>query len=330
MTSTTPAISVLTPVWNGLPFLKECVESVFSQSFQDWEHIISDNGSTDGTRDYLDSLPGDSRRRIFKQEKNLGIGGNLDFLVSNARAPIVYILCADDYFYADGLSRVVKEWNNVPTDTAFIAFNWKEAIGHSEIAKYSYEVLPKKIDPFASRFVFFLFGNVAGNLSNVSARVDVLKHSGGFSRPLKQALDFDVWADIARTHTMMLSDTETAFVRIHKGTATNYMNTKGQQFAEHLVVYDKLIQDLLPYVDREQLVRYFNIEIPSFHLREAIKFALHGRFQKMDSFMKTESSITWPKWKKLILCLPYALSEQLRYKVLIRMAGNILKQHKII
>ena len=75
--SVVPTISILTPVWNGLPYIKECVDSVFAQEFQDWELIISDNGSTDGTRDYLDTLK-DQRVRIFKQEKNLGIDGNLN------------------------------------------------------------------------------------------------------------------------------------------------------------------------------------------------------------------------------------------------------------
>jgi len=329
MQYTSPAITVITPVWNGLTYLKECVESVLSQDFQNWEHIISDNGSTDGTREYLDTIT-DPRVKIFKQEVNLGIGGNLDFLISKVQSPLVYILCADDYFYPGGLGRAVTEWDRVPADTAFITFNWKQVIDHSKLAKYSYEVLPKRITPMASRFVFFLFGNVAGNLSNNSARLSSLKSSGGFTRPLRQALDFELWAEIARDHPMMLSDVETAYVRVHKGTATNYLNIKGQRFAEHLVIYEKLMKELLPYVELKYLIRYFNIEIPSFHLREAIKFALHGKFKKMESFQETESNITWPKWKKLILCLPFALSERLRYIFLIRIADMILKQNKII
>ena len=48
-----PAISIITPVWNGLPYIKECVESVIAQDFQDWELIIGDNASEDGTSEYL-------------------------------------------------------------------------------------------------------------------------------------------------------------------------------------------------------------------------------------------------------------------------------------
>ena len=43
--SALPAISILTPVWNGLPYIQECVESVIAQDFQDWEMIIGDNAS---------------------------------------------------------------------------------------------------------------------------------------------------------------------------------------------------------------------------------------------------------------------------------------------
>lgn len=327
MATSKPAISIITPVWNGLPYIRECVESVFSQEFKEWEFVISDNGSTDGTRDYLDTLT-DSRVRIFKQEQNLGIQGNLNFLISKANAPIAYILCADDYFYPGGLGRALTEWSTVAPETAFIAFNWKDAIKHSALAKYSHEVIPKKIDPITSRFVFFLFGNVSGNLSNVSVKVDTLKTSGGFNKNLRQTLDFELWSRIARDHPMVLSDTATAFVRVHENAATAYMNTKGQRFAEDLVIYEKLIEELLPYVDRRKLLTYVNIEIASFHLRDAIKAALHGRFARMANFMETKSSISWPKWKQLILCLPFALSERGRHKLMMKMSKDIMKHNR--
>ena len=49
-------ISIITPVWNGLNYLEECIQSVLTQEFDHWEMIISDNGSTDGTREYLDTI----------------------------------------------------------------------------------------------------------------------------------------------------------------------------------------------------------------------------------------------------------------------------------
>jgi len=63
-------ITVLMPVYNGMPYIPQAVESVLSQSETDWELIISDNGSTDGTRDYLRTLT-DPRIRVHYQDSNL-------------------------------------------------------------------------------------------------------------------------------------------------------------------------------------------------------------------------------------------------------------------
>src|SRR5208282_2137762 len=105
------AVSIITPVWNGLPFLKACVESVQAQRFEDWELLISDDGSTDGSREWLANLP-DPRIRIFEQSRNLGIFGNLNFLFDRAIAPVSQILCQDDYF-ADSrsLDKLDRLWH---------------------------------------------------------------------------------------------------------------------------------------------------------------------------------------------------------------------------
>jgi glycosyltransferase involved in cell wall biosynthesis len=49
-------VSVILPTYNRLAFLREAVESVFDQTYHDWELIVADDGSTDGTRDYLATL----------------------------------------------------------------------------------------------------------------------------------------------------------------------------------------------------------------------------------------------------------------------------------
>jgi glycosyltransferase involved in cell wall biosynthesis len=264
-----PAISIVTPVWNGLPYIKECVESVLTQDFQDWELIISDNGSTDGTRDYLDTLV-DPRIQIFKQEKNLGIDGNLNFLFTKPSSDIAYTLCADDYLYEGAIGRIVKEWSLVPPDTGFIGFNWREVIKHSINAKYSYEVLPKVLRPGFAQLAFFLFGNLPGNLSNVSSKVSAVVASGGFDDDFRLAGDYEIWSRLSRTHTMVLSDTETCFVRRHEGVATNYLNKQGQLFNEHIRIYEIFVEELSDTCGRQNLIDYFNVEVCSYHLRDSI------------------------------------------------------------
>lgn len=320
-----PSISIVTPVWNGLPYIKECVESVLSQDYQDWELIISDNGSTDGTRDYMDTLV-DPRIKTFKQEKNLGIDGNLNFLFSKASGEIAYTLCADDYLYPGALTRVVKEWTVVPDGTGFIGFNWKEVIKHSINAKFSYEILPKVLRPGFAQLAFFLFGNLPGNLSNVCSRVSAVIEGGGFDEEYRLAGDYEIWARLSRTHTMVLSDTETCFVRRHEGVATNYLNKQGQLFNEHIRIYEKFVEELSPYCDRQKLIDYFNIEVCSYHLRDSIKAILYGRTANIKRYLTVKSPIFWPTWKRLLGCLPYALYESGRLRHVNARAAELLKE----
>lgn len=325
--NTIPAISIITPVWNGLPYIKECISSVLIQEYQDWELLIGDNGSTDGTREYLDTLL-DSRIKVFKHVNNLGIFGNLNFLFSKANTSFAYILCADDYFVPNALTNVLQEWKKVSPCTAFIAFNSKESLNYSKLMRYSHSVLPQNPDPKFATLAFFLFGNFPGNLSNVSVKIDVIRNSGEFLVELKSAGDFEMWSRLAKNNDIALSNTKAAYVRRHKGVASNYLNQKGEQFSQHVAIFTSLIETLTPFYNRKKLVDYFNIGVCSFHFRKAIKAALHGQLAYLKVLLKAQSSIVWPQWKKLFLCIPLALSEGGRESLTVLMARNFINQQK--
>lgn len=91
----TPRITVLMPVYNGLPFLREAVESVLNQTFTDFEFLIIVDGSTDGSLEYLQSCV-DSRIRIVVNEKNLGTAGTMNKGIELATAPYIARLDQDD------------------------------------------------------------------------------------------------------------------------------------------------------------------------------------------------------------------------------------------
>ena len=90
-----PLISVVTSVHNGEAYLKECVDSVLNQTFQDFEYIILNNGSTDGTARILDQYK-DPRLRIVNQD-NLGIVNSLNKGTSLSSSDFIAHLDADDF-----------------------------------------------------------------------------------------------------------------------------------------------------------------------------------------------------------------------------------------
>jgi len=237
-----PAISILTPVYNGLPFIRECVQSVLSQEFQDWELIISDNGSTDGTLDFLKTLS-NPQIRVYFQQNNLGIFGNLNFLLQHASSEISFILCADDTFTRSGLSEVVNEWKAVPDDVGLVRFNWTKArFGTGK--RITYYLLPKVIIPEDSDFYFFLTGCIQGNLSNTSFRTEALRKAGGFELDLPYAGDYKTWPKLGRTTKSYLSESNVSCVRRHPNVASNYLTKNGQLITERQIVREDLYNRL--------------------------------------------------------------------------------------
>ncbi len=324
MTKAAPAISILTPVWNGLPYIKECVASVLAQDFQNWEMIIGDNASDDGTSEYLQTI-NDPRIKVYRHEKNLGVYRNIRFLYNKATTPIYTALCADDYFYPGGLRKIVEAWENVGNEVGLITFNWKvRQMHHDALTVLSYSVLPSKLDRSNAAIAFFLFGNIPGNFSEVSARVPLVV-SEDFLYDIKYSGDFEYWLRLTEKTAIQLNDTEVVYIRRHDRVMATYAITRGEYHEESVGVFEKLIDQLSEKCSRQRLIAFYNMNNCAYHLRDAIKSALFGKFAALRSFLKLKSDIFWSF--QLIRVLPFAISERLRYAVVVPLARNILSEY---
>jgi len=97
-----PLVSVCIPCYNAEKYLRETVNSVRQQTYPNIEINIRDNASTDGTPELLRALAAeDSRIRVFRNEPNLGMAGNWNAVVSDARGEYVNMLSADDLLLPD-------------------------------------------------------------------------------------------------------------------------------------------------------------------------------------------------------------------------------------
>lgn len=102
-----PAVSVILPVRNGMPHLPEAVASVLAQDHPDLELVVLDDGSTDGTADYLRSVR-DPRLRVLRHEAT-GLVAALNALLEHASHDLVARMDADDRSRHDRLSRQARE-----------------------------------------------------------------------------------------------------------------------------------------------------------------------------------------------------------------------------
>jgi glycosyltransferase involved in cell wall biosynthesis len=98
-----PEVTVIMNCYNGEAYLREAIDSVYAQDFQDWEIIFWDNASTDGSAAIAQSY--DSRVRYFRGETNVPLGGARKLAMAQAKGTWVGFLDTDDLWYRDKLSR---------------------------------------------------------------------------------------------------------------------------------------------------------------------------------------------------------------------------------
>lgn len=108
-----PKYSIIVPVFNGMPYLKACIESIVSQVYTDYELIISDDNSTDGSREYLQSI-NHPNVKVLLPEKGKSMAEHWEWALSFARGEWQIFVGQDDglqkYFFnlADQLTQAAK------------------------------------------------------------------------------------------------------------------------------------------------------------------------------------------------------------------------------
>ena len=226
-----PRICVLMPVYNGLPYIREAVDSVFAQDCQDWELVVSDNCSTDGTRDYLDAL-NDPRIRVFKQATNLGIFGNLNFLLRQASIPIAKILCADDVLLPEALGRVAHFMEERPSCAVSRCYSQHDVKRLMRGSRVDIGVLPTNIVPSASILAFAAFGNLVGNLSQSACRPSLVLQAGGFDQQYPYAGDYEGWMRVSARFGLQLQNEKLVIERTHDARNAVLLNQNNEVYAQ--------------------------------------------------------------------------------------------------
>lgn len=108
-----PIVSIITATYNSMRFFKETEKSVFEADLQDFEWIIVDDNSTDGTREYLSALS-DKRVHLFLKDRNSGIGDSYEIGVKIARGKYILILDHDDTIPKGSLSARILALEKAP------------------------------------------------------------------------------------------------------------------------------------------------------------------------------------------------------------------------
>jgi len=106
-----PLVSIVTPVYNGGKYLAECIESVLTQTYQNWDYTIVNNCSTDKTLEIAEKYAKlDTRIRIHNNEKFVDITANhnIAFRLISPNSKYCKVVESDDWLFPDCISRMVE------------------------------------------------------------------------------------------------------------------------------------------------------------------------------------------------------------------------------
>jgi glycosyltransferase involved in cell wall biosynthesis len=232
-------ILVFVPTYNSEKYLRECLDSVLHQTFQDWECVISDDASTDKSveiaREYEKK---DSRFRVLTHEKNVGAANNWNRAKENNNCFATKILCADDYLMIDALKKQLDILKRNETAIVFseryVVFpNGKKL--HPRLPKYASNISFNE----AFKYYINLGRNIFGEPVTALFRTDLFVKSEGFYPKFEYSLDTSGYMAIARGHDMTFDKSIVGAFRVSK-TQWSYKLKEKQyshifDFIDHLV-----------------------------------------------------------------------------------------------
>ena len=199
-----PQLTVLMPVYNGGPFLRLAIESILNQDFSDFDFLIIDDGSTDGSHEIAASYA-DPRIRLESNGRNLGLIATLNRGLDLAKGTYVARMDADDIAFPDRLSKQLAFMEAHPEiGLCGTWYEW-ESMGETSIMK------PPEDD--ASIRFFLIFDAVFPHSSIMFRRNFLEENELRYDPEFRHAEDFELWTRCSRH--MQLANLPEVLLRYH-------------------------------------------------------------------------------------------------------------------
>jgi glycosyltransferase involved in cell wall biosynthesis len=212
------SVSVVLPTFNRLRFLQPAVESVFAQTFADWELIIADDGSDLETRQYLESIANDSRVIVvwLPHTGKPAVVRNAALL--RAAGEYVAFLDSDDLWAARKLERQVETLRaRTKCRWCYTAFLQVDGSGKPLPEEAHRPWTPYEGDIFEQ----VVTGRAQIRTPSVLATRELIAQAGGFDEGLLSGEDYDLWLRLALRSEAAIVDEPLVHVRRHPDSHTS-------------------------------------------------------------------------------------------------------------
>lgn len=252
MTKTRPLISVIMSVYNEEAFLKEAIDSILTQTIQDYELIIVDDCSSDGTGAILDGYAIDPRIHIIKNKENRGLTANLNRALEDAGGIYIARMDGDDIAHKDRFEKELKYLESHP-ELQLISCQ-TETFGNEQLCS------DIQGDPEYLRCRMLVRPVLAH--PGFMARGEVFRELGfRYDESFRQAQDYELAARLSRTYSIGICPEVLLSYRAHKGQVSQ--KAGGRQFENADRVRERLLQELDVVLNQDEWIDYHQLVLES-------------------------------------------------------------------
>lgn len=220
MTNSFPTVSVIMIVHNEMPYLSTAVESILNQTFDDFEFIIINDGSTDGSKELLDKYEQhDSRIKVVHQG-NQGVPASKNRALKMSKGEYIALMDGDDISHSKRLETQVH-FMEEHSHIGILGTQLEMIDSKGDLLPWGWD-LPTEADAISWNL---LFNNCIAQPS-ILMRHSIINNIGGYNEVLV-AEDYELWSR-AVLHTQISNLEDTLIkVRRHEGSIT--INQKNEQ-----------------------------------------------------------------------------------------------------
>ncbi len=257
-----PRISVIIPVYNGVKYVAEALQSVFGQTYKDYEIIVADDGSTDGSLEVLKPF---SDRITILALPHRGVSATRNSAIAQSHGELIALLDSDDIWEPTKLRTQVAYMDQHPE----FALTYTYSVNFTGQDEGSVS-LPRKMD-FEGHIFRDLFTKGCFTNSTIIMRRSAFDAVGGYDETFKAAEDYELNMRMSRAFQIGRVPDVLLRRRIHPDSF--YSSGYDSQYLYTLPVYEKLLSD--PVVCQEIGIDK-NEYLSSFILRFVFKALYDG------------------------------------------------------
>jgi len=243
MTQMGPLVSVCVPTYNYARFLPDCIESVLQQTFADWELVITDDCSDDGTpelvRRYAQAEP---RIHYIINERRLGMHGNLQRATESGRGRYLKILCADDWLAPGCLGAMFRHMEGHPQVVLGTCAEIHTDEAGTPLRQQFFFRKPLSVIAGPAMLDRMALGNGFGGNSSLFIRASTFREIGGFDLTLLYAGDLDLCARLCRLGNYLHTDEPLFYGRTQAASSSSVNPKKLWDVIDYFVIPEKLFR----------------------------------------------------------------------------------------